>query len=151
MPGACHNNGTCTDKVGGFECQCPAGFVGPRCEGDINECLSNPCSHIGTQDCVQLVNDYKCNCKPGKKIFSNLARHFRNLFLLSSLAKCLKLCAQVIWDVTVKRNRTFAKALPVKTVEYVHRRKLVTPASVPLDITGKIVSFPAPIAIPVLA
>lgn len=66
VPGACHNNGTCSDRVGGFECKCPAGFVGPRCEGDINECLSNPCSFIGTQDCVQLVNDYQCNCKPGK-------------------------------------------------------------------------------------
>ncbi|GIY72361.1 neurogenic locus Notch protein [Caerostris extrusa] len=44
---------------------CPPGFVGPRCEGDVNECLSNPCSATGTQDCVQLVNDYRCDCKPG--------------------------------------------------------------------------------------
>lgn len=65
-PGACHNNGTCTDRVGGYECRCPPGFVGPRCEGDINECLSNPCSPVGTLDCVQLVNNYDCNCKPGK-------------------------------------------------------------------------------------
>lgn len=64
-PGACHNNGTCIDRVGGFECKCPAGFVGPRCEGDINECLSNPCNPFGTLDCVQLVNNYHCNCKPG--------------------------------------------------------------------------------------
>lgn len=64
-PGACHNNGTCVDKVGGFECKCPPGFVGPRCEGDINECLSNPCNPFGTQDCVQLVNNFHCNCKPG--------------------------------------------------------------------------------------
>ena len=65
VPGACHNNGTCIDRVGGFECHCPPGFVGPRCEGDINECLSNPCSSQGTLDCVQLVNNYVCNCKRG--------------------------------------------------------------------------------------
>ena len=53
------------DKVGGFECKCPPGFVGPRCEGDINECLANPCSDIGTYDCVQMVNNYICNCKLG--------------------------------------------------------------------------------------
>lgn len=65
VPGACHNNGTCIDKVGGYDCLCPAGFVGSRCEGDINECLSNPCSSQGTLDCIQLVNNYHCNCKPG--------------------------------------------------------------------------------------
>lgn len=36
-----------------------------RCEGDVNECLSDPCNRPGTQDCVQLVNDYRCDCKPG--------------------------------------------------------------------------------------
>ena len=52
-------------QVGGYECQCPAGFVGPRCEGDVNECLSNPCNMAGTQDCVQLNNNFRCDCKDG--------------------------------------------------------------------------------------
>lgn len=80
--GACHNNGTCLDRVGGFECACPPGFVGPRCEGDINECLSNPCAGPGTQDCVQLVNNYHCNCKTGYmgrhcevKVFNSVLSH----------------------------------------------------------------------------
>lgn len=33
--------------------------------GDVNECLSNPCNSQGTADCVQLINDYRCECKPG--------------------------------------------------------------------------------------
>lgn len=65
VPGACHNNGTCIDKVGGYDCLCPPGFVGSRCEGDINECLSSPCSSQGTLNCIQMVNGYSCNCKPG--------------------------------------------------------------------------------------
>lgn len=66
-------------------------YTGGKCEGDVNgmhqfkrieicaitwqmyllclfnclECLSNPCSSPGTLACVQLVNDYRCDCKPG--------------------------------------------------------------------------------------
>uniref|UniRef100_A0A8C3TG60 Neurogenic locus notch homolog protein 1 n=1 Tax=Chelydra serpentina TaxID=8475 RepID=A0A8C3TG60_CHESE len=61
----CFNNGKCTDRVGGYSCICPPGFVGERCEGDVNECLSNPCDARGTQNCVQRVNDYKCECRQG--------------------------------------------------------------------------------------
>uniref|UniRef100_A0A8B9IRF4 Neurogenic locus notch homolog protein 1 n=1 Tax=Anser cygnoides TaxID=8845 RepID=A0A8B9IRF4_ANSCY len=63
----CFNNGKCTDRVGGYSCICPPGFVGERCEGDVNECLSNPCDARGTQNCVQRVNDYKCECRPGRR------------------------------------------------------------------------------------
>lgn len=61
----CFNNGTCVDQVGGYSCTCPPGFVGERCEGDVNECLSNPCDPRGTQDCVQRVNDFHCECRAG--------------------------------------------------------------------------------------
>lgn len=64
-PPKCLNNGTCVDKVGGYRCNCPPGFTGERCEGDINECLSNPCSPANSFDCIQLPNDYQCVCKPG--------------------------------------------------------------------------------------
>ena len=30
---------------------------------DINECASHPCKNGGT--CSDLVNGYKCSCKPG--------------------------------------------------------------------------------------
>uniref|UniRef100_A0A3Q1H9L7 Neurogenic locus notch homolog protein 1 n=1 Tax=Anabas testudineus TaxID=64144 RepID=A0A3Q1H9L7_ANATE len=61
----CFNKGTCVDRVGGYHCICPAGYVGERCEGDVNECLSNPCDPVGTYSCIQLTNNYRCECRTG--------------------------------------------------------------------------------------
>lgn len=61
----CLNNGTCVDRVGGYRCNCPPGYTGERCEGDINECLAKPCLPQRTLDCVQGANDFQCLCKPG--------------------------------------------------------------------------------------
>lgn len=41
---------------------CPAGFSGPNCDNNIDDCASKPCKY-GT--CKDLVNDYKCNCTNG--------------------------------------------------------------------------------------
>lgn len=61
----CFNKGKCMDGVGGYHCICPAGYVGERCEGDVNECLSNPCDPRGTHSCIQLTNNYRCECRTG--------------------------------------------------------------------------------------
>ena len=44
-PGAnpCEHAGKCINTLGSFECQCLQGYTGPRCEIDVNECVSNPC------------------------------------------------------------------------------------------------------------
>lgn len=61
----CFNKGKCVDGVGGYHCICPPGYVGERCEGDVNECLSNPCDPRGTHSCIQLTNNYRCECRTG--------------------------------------------------------------------------------------
>lgn len=62
---ACYHGGVCKDGIGGYVCECPPGYVGHQCEGDVNECLSSPCHSEGTEQCIQKVNDYKCVCRAG--------------------------------------------------------------------------------------
>lgn len=59
----CLSGGSCTDGVNSFHCSCLAGFTGPRCALEINECQSNPCKNGGT--CTDYVNSYTCTCRPG--------------------------------------------------------------------------------------
>lgn len=58
----CQNNGVCDDISNRFECQCPAGFDGPTCEIDIDECVNNMCVNGA---CKDLVNEYECVCNTG--------------------------------------------------------------------------------------
>lgn len=44
-------------------CSCRAGFTGPRCEININECAGTPCLNGGT--CQDRINDYFCACPAG--------------------------------------------------------------------------------------
>jgi len=61
----CFNGGQCMDKLNGFTCVCLRGFQGPRCEGDVNECLSNPCNPQGSLTCIQLNSAFLCVCREG--------------------------------------------------------------------------------------
>uniref|UniRef100_A0A3B3XEG2 Crumbs cell polarity complex component 1 n=1 Tax=Poecilia mexicana TaxID=48701 RepID=A0A3B3XEG2_9TELE len=54
----CFNGGNCTDRE--LSCDCPAGFIGHRCEQDVDECKSNPCLNGGY--CRNLVNRFVCVC-----------------------------------------------------------------------------------------
>ncbi|KAM4739821.1 protein crumbs homolog 1 isoform 2-T2 [Anableps anableps] len=54
----CFNGGNCTDRE--LSCDCPPGFIGHRCEQDVDECKSNPCLNGGY--CRNLVNRFVCVC-----------------------------------------------------------------------------------------
>ena len=56
----CGAHGAC--QVDG-RCSCNPGFVGLRCEIDVNECASSPCKHGGT--CVDGAARYDCACRSG--------------------------------------------------------------------------------------
>lgn len=66
------NGGTCISKTNGFECSCIAGFVGEKCESDVDECdeaLKNLTKNgsdqvkiCGAGRCVDRVNGFECDC-----------------------------------------------------------------------------------------
>lgn len=53
---------------GSFKCDCAPGYNGPRCEQNINECISNPCQNEGT--CLDDVATWRCICMPGMILLS---------------------------------------------------------------------------------
>ena len=62
-PNPCINNGTCTDGVDSFTCNCVNGFTGVNCTTNIDDCNPNPCMNNGI--CTDGVNYYTCNCVEG--------------------------------------------------------------------------------------
>ena len=56
----CQNGAACYMNVGYEICVCSPGFTGEFCEIEIDECLPAPCGHGGT--CIDLENNYTCNC-----------------------------------------------------------------------------------------
>ena len=61
----CQNQGWPTGKTERCKCLCMAGFEGAYCEVNIDDCkLPNQlCS--GTGKCIDQINGYRCECKPG--------------------------------------------------------------------------------------
>ncbi|CAG0900462.1 unnamed protein product, partial [Cyprideis torosa] len=59
----CLHGGTCTDFLNGFECSCPPGRTGTRCEEDVDECSTNPCVHA--LSCINTDGDFICDCQEG--------------------------------------------------------------------------------------
>ena len=47
-PSHCLNSGDCQQKLGGYNCTCPAGFRGTNCEINHDDCDSGPCLNGGS-------------------------------------------------------------------------------------------------------
>uniref|UniRef100_A0A8C3QMU1 Uncharacterized protein n=1 Tax=Cyanoderma ruficeps TaxID=181631 RepID=A0A8C3QMU1_9PASS len=63
--GTCFNGGKCSEE-GSQVCQCPAGFQGPRCQYDVNECTTE---NGGCHDrCCNTIGSYHCKCPAGQKL-----------------------------------------------------------------------------------
>uniref|UniRef100_A0A671W0Y9 Delta-like protein n=1 Tax=Sparus aurata TaxID=8175 RepID=A0A671W0Y9_SPAAU len=57
----CGPRGRCISQpAGNFTCVCDPGFSGIYCHENVNECRHNPCKNGGR--CVDLVNDFYCEC-----------------------------------------------------------------------------------------
>ena len=52
----------CESHHGLYECNCQAGFTGPNCDINIDECTVSPCVN---GRCVDGVNRYDCVCNDG--------------------------------------------------------------------------------------
>nr|XP_003467216.2 LOW QUALITY PROTEIN: delta-like protein 3 [Cavia porcellus] len=62
----CANGGSCSETSGSFECTCPRGFYGLRCEVSGVTCADGPCFNGGL--CVGGADPdsaYVCHCPPG--------------------------------------------------------------------------------------
>ena len=61
-PSPCANGGSCVDMINDFECLCAAGFAGPTCALDVDECASDPCCGRGSIGCTDGADSYACQC-----------------------------------------------------------------------------------------
>ncbi|XP_030640189.1 protein crumbs homolog 1 [Chanos chanos] len=61
-PDPCLNLGECYDLFNAFNCTCPSGLAGPRCELTSDTCASNPCIH---GNCTSVTLAYECVCEVG--------------------------------------------------------------------------------------
>ncbi|XP_055992900.1 delta-like protein 3 [Sorex fumeus] len=62
----CANGGSCSETAASFECACPRGFYGARCEVSGVTCADGPCFNGGL--CVGGADPdsaYICHCPPG--------------------------------------------------------------------------------------
>lgn len=87
-PNPCYNNGSCTDLVADFECDCRNGWKGKTCTLKDSHCDHSTCKNGGT--CQDLGNMFVCRCPPdweGKNKTTMITNY-------KSRAFCTDFCAE---------------------------------------------------------
>ncbi|XP_052810006.1 delta-like protein 4 isoform X5 [Mya arenaria] len=93
----CMNNGTCTDLVNDFNCTCPGGISGRRCEHSTG-CDTGPCQNGGR--CVPEGILHLCDCPDGFKGKNcEVTIPSRSKHLIVSIVLGIILCASVLVNV----------------------------------------------------
>lgn len=74
QPDPCENNGTCTDLVNDYQCDCVAGFNGTNCENSTH-CICLICFEWNTilMNVYELVAAYKYLLSQSNKIFISVS------------------------------------------------------------------------------
>ncbi|XP_048585834.1 protein jagged-1b isoform X2 [Nematostella vectensis] len=58
----CLHNGSCTNTIEGFQCQCTSDWEGKTCQLS-KDCHSQPCQNAGT--CINTETGFQCRCAHG--------------------------------------------------------------------------------------
>eukprot|EP00058_Branchiostoma_floridae_P024131 XP_002609621.1 hypothetical protein BRAFLDRAFT_87842 [Branchiostoma floridae] len=61
----CHHGACANDNSGGYVCTCAAGWTGPDCDEDVNECLQGSHSCHTNATCTNTDGSYTCTCQDG--------------------------------------------------------------------------------------
>ncbi|XP_059088020.1 agrin-like [Tigriopus californicus] len=61
----CNQEGSCSVKNQGFECECPSEFTGRRCQRKRNQCHPNPCKNKGQCKMNKAQTTFTCSCQTG--------------------------------------------------------------------------------------
>lgn len=59
----CANGGQCLPFEASYICGCPAGFHGPTCRQDVNECSQSPGPCLNGGTCLNELGSYRCACR----------------------------------------------------------------------------------------
>uniref|UniRef100_A0A8C5MYA4 Neural EGFL like 2 n=1 Tax=Leptobrachium leishanense TaxID=445787 RepID=A0A8C5MYA4_9ANUR len=103
----CRNGGTC---IAPNMCACPEGFTGPKCETDIDECVTGRHSCSNDTVCFNLDGGFDCRCPHGKNcsgdcIHEGKIKHNGQIWVLDndrcSVCSCqagLVMCRRMVCD-----------------------------------------------------
>ena len=86
----CEQGGSCVNTPGSFRCDCQVGFVGERCEINVDECASSPCLNDGT--CLDDIGLFRCACIAGKSLSLFVSFSFCRTMLCINSACAVVMC-----------------------------------------------------------